>query len=421
MKLGAMALHFIFSFNPNHLIMSKLEFITEGMLFKIRQHQQELPEALRRAALADYREGVFSITINTRDRRPLLGFIRNGEFYHSKVGQAVAECWQKIPEYYPQAELIIHQVMPEHFHGLLRLNPKKPNTRIVGKSPAHLGRIVGGFMIGSTHAYWNVLGIDWKAYTWSKAQRKEPFHLGVEHKESTQGPALFERGYNDVVPISDEQIDTKIRYIATNVERRQMKRDNSDFFAITRNAKSANWTVERIKQGLLADRFIGKDAASVAQAWQKIAPMLNLSDRCTPTIDWLGNKSLLTATTKVSVICHRADVHLFEQQKAKTIEAAKNGAIVVSACINPKEREIVKALQAELLPVIKVADNGFDTLYKPSGKAFYTCAEGALTEITPWKHRTVSKDEEQTLSREMCLTANELVRIVALCPDTWWK
>lgn len=98
MKLGAMALHFIFSFNPNHLIMSKLEFITEGMLFKIRQHQQELPEALRRAALADYREGVFSITINTRDRRPLLGFIRNGEFYHSKVGQAVAECWQKIPE-----------------------------------------------------------------------------------------------------------------------------------------------------------------------------------------------------------------------------------------------------------------------------------------------------------------------------------
>ncbi len=76
MKSGAMALHFIFSFNPNHLIMSKLEFITEGMLFKIRQHQQELPEALRRAALADYREGVFSITINTRDRHPLLGFIR---------------------------------------------------------------------------------------------------------------------------------------------------------------------------------------------------------------------------------------------------------------------------------------------------------------------------------------------------------
>ena len=401
MKSGAMALHFIFSFNPNLLIMSKLEFINEGMLFKIRQHQQELPEALRRAALADYREGVFSITINTRNRRPLLGFIRNGEFYPSKVGQAVAECW--------------------HFHGLLRLNPKKPNARIVGKSPAHLGRIVGGFMIGSTHAYWNVLGIDWKAYTWSKAQRKEPFHLGVEHKESTQGPALFERGYNDVVPISDEQIDTKIRYIATNVERRQMKRDNSDFFAITRNAKSANWTVERIKQGLLADRFIGKDAASVAQAWQKIAPMLNLSTEGTPTIDWLGNKSLLTATTKVSVICHRADAHLFEQQKAKTIEAAKNGAIVVSACINPKEREIVKALQAELLPVIKVADNGFDTLYKPSGKAFYTCAEGALTEITQWKHRTVSKDEEQALSREMCLTANELVRIVAQCPDTWWK
>lgn len=76
MKCSAIAPNFIFSSNPNHLIMSKLEFITEGMLFKIRQHQQELPEALRRAALADYREGVFSITINTRDRCPYLGFIR---------------------------------------------------------------------------------------------------------------------------------------------------------------------------------------------------------------------------------------------------------------------------------------------------------------------------------------------------------
>ena len=66
MKCSAIAPNFIFSSNPNLLIMSKLEFITEGMLFKIRQHQQELPEALRRAALADYREGVFSITINTR-------------------------------------------------------------------------------------------------------------------------------------------------------------------------------------------------------------------------------------------------------------------------------------------------------------------------------------------------------------------
>ena len=116
--------------------MPNLKFITEGMLFKIRQHQQELPEALRRAALADYWEGVFSITINTRNRRPLLGFIRNGEFYPSKVGQAVAECWLKIPEFYPQAELIIHQVMPEHFHGLLRLCPQKANAIIKGKSAA---------------------------------------------------------------------------------------------------------------------------------------------------------------------------------------------------------------------------------------------------------------------------------------------
>ena len=78
MKCSAIAPNFIFSSNPNLLIMSKLEFITEGMLYKIRQNQQELPEALRRAALADSQEGVLSITINTRANRPYLGFIRHG-------------------------------------------------------------------------------------------------------------------------------------------------------------------------------------------------------------------------------------------------------------------------------------------------------------------------------------------------------
>ena len=35
------------------------------------------------------------------------------------LGKAVEECWEAIPRFYPQVQIIGKQVMPDHFHGIL--------------------------------------------------------------------------------------------------------------------------------------------------------------------------------------------------------------------------------------------------------------------------------------------------------------
>ena len=49
------------------------------------------------------------------------------------LGKAVEECWEAIPQFYPQVQIIRKQVMPDHFHGILWV-----------KDPlgCHLGQVV---------------------------------------------------------------------------------------------------------------------------------------------------------------------------------------------------------------------------------------------------------------------------------------
>ena len=89
--------------------------------------------------------------------------------------------------------------MPEHFHGLIYLQPG--NKR-------HLGQIIKGFMIGCSHAYWDILGIPWREMTYTKGVRT-PQYNDKDHTKSFRGPALFVRGYNDMEPITPEEVEIK--------------------------------------------------------------------------------------------------------------------------------------------------------------------------------------------------------------------
>lgn len=144
-------------------------------------------------------------------------------------------------------------------------------------------------------------------------------------------------------------------------------------------------------------------------------------------LDYVGNRALLAAERKVSLICHRADASLFEQQRAVVMQAAREGAVVVSAFVSPKEREIMKQLMLEQLPFIELMDNGFSDRYKPGGKAFYSTAENRHVQITCWEYwfQPEQKDDNgeriPAISREMCLAMNELARTVSGVDDDWWK
>lgn len=437
--------------------------MTDEQRYRIGKNIEVLPDALLRDPSVDYTEGTFHVTLNVRERYAVLGAIdaEKQEIHLTDIGNAVDKCWLQIPDFYPNVEVIEHQVMPEHFHGLLRMS--KGFMRNGWK--IKLGRVIGGFMTGCTHGYWDAIGIDWQSNTDKTAYDRKEYRKQYQdagHSYSFRGPSLFVRGYNDVEAVDDDEVDKKIHYIRTNIERRILKGENRELFRIHRNMKSTNWTPQRIMLGLCADRFIAADRSRQVEAWRqittkgirnsrgKISATLkfeiqtpNAVAAMRPVIDLVGNMELLKRPL-FPLICHRADAHLFPQQKAAALKVARDqGGVIVTACVSPKERDIVKLLQQELLPVIEVMDNGFSDRYKPTGKAFYAVAEQRRLEISPWEYeyrrremRPV-KDEHGTpildacgkpemeeipdISREMCMVMNELVRTIAKKDDGWWK
>ena len=451
---------------------------------KIRQKEAATPDALKRNPLNDYTEGWFHVTLNVRGEAPVLGYITGDADAEdgsenaprcvlTELGKKVEEVIASIPLFHSGTIVDKSIVMPDHLHMLLHLLPDNKE---------HLGKVISGFMGGGTHAYWDVLGIDWHKEHPTQGRKATNNKNSAaahslpdrdrDHTRSFRGPSLFVRGYNDVEAIGEEEIEIKRQYIRNNPRKRLIQRGKPDLFRVRRNMKSANWTPERIMQGLCADRFIAADRNKQVEAWRqlttkgirnsrgkvsatlkffKIAAPLEIAEKpensrtpfFRPVLDLVGNMELLKRQL-FPLVCHRADSHLFEQQKAAVLKVAREqGGVIVTACVSPKEREVVKQLWQELLPVIEVMDNGFSDRYKPTGKAFYAVAEQRWLEISPWeyeyRHREIQsvKDAQGTpvldangqsemeevpdINREMCMVMNELVRMIAKKADDWWK
>lgn len=78
-------------------------------------------------------KGIFHVTMTVTDRRPLLGELHIPEQQADQanvvilpLGRKVVNCFYEIMKRYPQAEVYGYQVMPDHFHGILRINEELP-------------------------------------------------------------------------------------------------------------------------------------------------------------------------------------------------------------------------------------------------------------------------------------------------------
>ena len=70
----------------------------------------------------DYSQaGCYFVTICTQDRKPWFGQIVNAEMRLSVAGSMVQSVWTSLPERFPDLQLDLFVVMPNHLHGLLLL------------------------------------------------------------------------------------------------------------------------------------------------------------------------------------------------------------------------------------------------------------------------------------------------------------
>ena len=80
----------------------------------------------------DYsQEGLYFITICCQDRAHLFGRIVDGEMILNDAGLQAQECWQDIPNHFPNVVLHEFVIMPNHIHGIIEFvgaNQYSPNN-----------------------------------------------------------------------------------------------------------------------------------------------------------------------------------------------------------------------------------------------------------------------------------------------------
>jgi len=95
----------------------------------------------------------YFVTICTRKLQCLLGEIVEGEMRLSRIGEIVAEEWQRTAQVRPGVQLDASCVMPNHLHGIIVIE-NKDNTMVEtprwGVRDAPVGRLPGVwlFLIG---------------------------------------------------------------------------------------------------------------------------------------------------------------------------------------------------------------------------------------------------------------------------------
>jgi REP element-mobilizing transposase RayT len=74
--------------------------------------------------------GAYFITTNVQDRLSVLSSITNDQAILTDFGRIVTGVWTGLPDHYPQVEIDEYVVMPDHFHGILRLyESNKPYSK----------------------------------------------------------------------------------------------------------------------------------------------------------------------------------------------------------------------------------------------------------------------------------------------------
>ena len=302
----------------------------------------------RRCFCHDYRErGIYMITLDVENRRPVLGRLVGEQIALTPLGKAVADCWRQIPHFHPEVKLLEFTVMPDHFHGLLFVRQQMT---------CHLGEVVRGFKIGCTKIY--------------RSQLNDTPTLSGEGSYMTR--TLFAPGYHDRILTHKGQLETLFRYIRDNPRRLAARFANPDYFT-----------------------------------------RINALPLASATFAAYGNPFLLNRPDRIQIQCsRRITPDALASEQSRLLDAAERGAVLVSPCISPGEKQIARAAMEEGLPLIALKADGFAPKYKPPGKYFNACASGNILILAPTNPtpqvRCAPIHGRIPITRTQCLALNKL-------------
>lgn len=174
---------------------------------------------------------------------------------------------------------------------------------------------------------------------------------------------LWAPGFHDMILFHDGQLANMRAYVRDNPHRLALKRAHPELFRIVRTLS------------LCGTVFAG-----------------------------IGNHFLLQAPVRLVIQCSRCitEAALEELQK-ELLAAAQHGAVLISPCVSPGEKQIARAALAVGAQLIVLLENGFPECYKPSKNYFDACCAGRLLMLSPWPYHA----EKRTITRMQCLALND--------------
>ncbi len=138
----------------------------------------------------DYSQsGAYYVTLVTRDREPIFGWIENGEMNLNPCGEIARAVWEDLPQHYPGMDFDAYCIMPNHMHGIIIIRDDvgeglKPSPTMP------LSEIIRGFKTFSA--------------------RK------INEFQNTPGRSIWQRNFFDRIIRSNEELEKIRDYIFNN-------------------------------------------------------------------------------------------------------------------------------------------------------------------------------------------------------------
>lgn len=138
--------------------------------------------------------GWYFITLGADYHNHFFGHVEECVMQPNELGNLVDRCWAEIPQHYGYIELGAWQLMPNHFHGLVRI------VRPGGKS---IGEVINVFKGAVTR--------EWRRYIAdhpvdSRYSEREPFQVWAPN-------------YYDVICFNAKELEIRERYVQANPRR----------------------------------------------------------------------------------------------------------------------------------------------------------------------------------------------------------
>ena len=325
--------------------------------------------------------GLYHITLTIPSRKPLLGELiipdndpANAVVKALPLGRLVLEYQRAVSIHYPEIQILHYCLMPDHIHAVWYVRQKMPRS---------IKQAVRGFWQGAKKAgrAWGMMdGNKIAGETTKKGDSNIPYI--TKEVADTLSNVVGRDLYGQLDPVFTDipfirtmghhrQLPATIRYIDMNPQRLATRKLKPGYFCVQRDIEISG----RIYSGV-------GNAAILTE------------DRYMPVhVRW----------TMIDEARHGDDRRLKEYMSA-CMQAAREGAVMVSPFISPEEKQIQAMLLEEGLPFICIADNGFGEYYKPADGLFDAVAAGKVMILSPWEY----DPQKMHVTRTECVAMNKM-------------